>query len=218
MVAIDTAGLRKRAKVADDVEYYSQHRSLRSVRRADVALLLLDATEPVGVVDKQLGQYIASEFKPTVLVINKWDLARALAEQEQYGTYLTELLPELSYAPIVFTSAITSLGITQAIRMAEQLHRQAQVRVGTAELNQVIEQITQMQAPRSAKSGKPGKIYYAAQIETTPPTIACFVNFVDAFDTSYQRFLLNQLRQRLPFAEVPIRLLFRPRRKQDTQK
>jgi len=99
LLAIDTAGIRKRRQLADDVEYYGLHRALRSIRRADVVLFMIDATEPVGRVDKQLGGYISGLFKPTVLVLNKWDLAEDRADREEYAPYLTGAMPELSTPP-----------------------------------------------------------------------------------------------------------------------
>lgn len=217
-VAIDTAGVRKRTKLANSIEWYGEHRSLRSIRRADVVLFLIDATESVGVVEKHLAAYISENYKPVVVVVNKWDLAKDRAEEDSYGEYLTKMLPELAFAPIVFTSAIAGKGVGAAVAMAEELFKQTQHRVSTAELNVAVEKIVGMQMPKAPKTGKPGKIYYVAQIATMPPTIACFVNNVQAFDNSYQRFMLNQLRSRLPYAEVPIRLIFRPRRREDQDK
>ena len=217
-VAIDTAGVRKKTKLANSIEWYGEHRSLRSIRRADVVLFLIDAIESVGVVEKHLAAYISENYKPVVLVVNKWDLAKERAEEDSYGEYLTKILPELAFAPIVFTSAIDGKGVGAAVAMAEELFKQTQHRVGTAELNVAVEKISGMQMPKAPKTGKPGKIYYVAQIATMPPTIACFVNNVQAFDNSYQRFMLNQLRSRLPYAEVPIRLIFRARRREDRDK
>jgi len=213
LVAIDTAGVRKRRKLADDIEFYSRHRALRSIRRADVVLLMLDATEPVGRVDKQLVAYIAGLFKPTALVVNKWDQAAGRAEREQYGPYLSAQLPEVSYAPIVFTQAHVGEGVREAVGVAGELFEQSRRRVGTAEMNEVMKEIVSRHAPRSSRSGRPARVYYAAQISVSPPTIVCFVNELSAFDEAYRRFLLNQIRLRLPFPEVPIRLLFRPRRR-----
>ena len=215
LVAIDTAGVRKRRKLADDIEFYSRHRALRSIRRADVVLFMIEATEPVGRVDKQLVQYVTELFKPLVLLVNKWDLAEDRATQDDYGPYLTKELPELPYAPIVFTRAHEGVGVREAVDMAGELFRQSRLRVGTSELNVCIEEIVSHHSPRAGRSGRPSRIYYATQITAAPPTIVCFVNALDPFDATYQRYMLNQFRQRLPFSEVPIRLLFRQRRRGD---
>jgi len=210
LLAIDTAGVRKRSKLADDIEFYSRHRSLRSIRRADVVLFMMDATEPAGLVDKQLLAYVAELFKPMVIVVNKWDLARARASQDQYGPYLTKSFPQAAYAPIVFTSATEATGLRESIALAGDLIQQARHRVGTAKLNEIMSEIA-ARPHRRGSSGRSGRIYYASQIAIAPPTVALVVNDPKAFDPAYRRYLLNQLRERLPFSEVPIRLLLRPR-------
>ncbi len=208
--AIDTAGVRKTKSLQGDIEYYSQHRSLRSVRRADVTLLLVDATLPVSQVDQQLAMEVQRHFKPCVVVVNKWDLASEKSTQEQYVDYLDKELRGLDYAPIAFISAKAGEGLRELIAMAINLYQQACHRVGTAELNKTIEAILAERPPSSGIGRKP-KIYYATQLDIEPPTIALFVNDPTMFDPSYQRFLMNRFREQLPFAEVPIRLLVRGR-------
>ncbi len=210
-VAIDTAGVRKKAKMADDIEYYSFHRAQRSIRRADVVLMLIDATQPLGKVDKQLTEYVATEFKPVVLVVNKWDLAEGRATREDFQEYIEKMLPHASYAPISFSTAIEGTNVMGTIRLAEEMYTQAGTRVGTGEVNRMIEEITTLRGPSTKRSGKRPRIYYSTQVATHPPTIVSFVNNLDGFNEGYQRFLIGELRERLPFAEVPIRLLFRTR-------
>ncbi|MEM0914816.1 MAG: ribosome biogenesis GTPase Der, partial [Planctomycetota bacterium] len=140
--------------------------------------------------------------------VNKWDLAEADHTQDEYLEYMDKELKGLSYAPVVFLSAKNEDGIEDALAMAENLYEQAGHRVGTGELNQVVEAITKERGPR-AKSGKQAKIFYATQIDVHPPTIVFQVNHEDVFDHNYQRFLDNRLRDALPYSEVPIRMLFR---------
>jgi GTP-binding protein len=217
-IVIDTAGVRKRAKVGtakhidSNIEFYSMHRAMRSIRRADVVALMVDASVSVSQVDKELAGEIAKEFKPVVLVVNKWDLARGKAAGEDYQEYFDKVFPSLSYAPISLTTASTGDNVRQTIDLAEQLFNQAMTRIPTAQLNEAIADIVQARGPSHKTGTKPPKILYATQIDVKPPTIVCFVNDVRSFDQSYQRFLLNQLRQRLPIAEVPVRLFFRGRR------
>ncbi|MDY7010838.1 MAG: ribosome biogenesis GTPase Der [Planctomycetota bacterium] len=211
LVGIDTAGVRKRSKLADDIEFYSRHRALRSIRRADVVMLMFDATEPVGKVEKQLADYISGLYKPTVFVVNKWDLVPDGVTRDEYGPYLTRALPGLSYAPIVFTRATDGEGVREAVALAGELFEQARLRVPTAELNTAMEEILAHHSPRSKHTGRPAKIYYVTQIATAPPTLAAFVNNADSFEPTFRRYLINQLRLRLPFPEVPIRLIFRPK-------
>ena len=213
VMLIDTAGVRKRRKLSGDIEFYSRHRALRSIRRADVVAMMIDASVPVSQVDKELAGCIAADCKPVVLVVNKWDLAHKVASGEDYAEYLTKTFPGLSFAPISLTVAPTGKNVRQTIRLAEQLFDQANTRVGTGQVNAVVEEILALRGPSHKAGTKPPKILYASQVSTAPPTIVCFVNDVRSFHGSYERFLVNQLRARLPFAEVPIRLLFRQRGK-----
>jgi len=208
---IDTAGFRKRKSLSGDIEFYSHHRAMRSIRRADVVAMLIDASVKVSQVDKDLAGQIAAEFKPVVLVVNKWDLAKGRLAGEDYQEYFEKTFPELSYAPISMTSATQGKNVRQTIDLAMQLYRQACTRLTTGQLNAVVEEILQVRGPSHPPGTKPPKIYYVSQIATNPPTIVCFVNDIRSFENNYQRFLLNQLRPRVPFGEVPIRLLFRQR-------
>jgi len=211
-VAIDTAGVRKKSKIRDDVEFYGFHRAQRSIRRADVVALLIDAAEPMGTVDKQLAAYIAEQFRPVVLVVNKWDLAAGRAEREAYEDYISKMLPHVAYAPISFTVATNGTNVMATVRLAMQLFAQADTRVPTGRLNTVVAEIAALRGPSHKKGTKPPKLLYATQVSTHPPTIVCFVNSLPCFTAGYQRFFLNQLRDRLPFPEVPIRLIFRSSR------
>ncbi len=208
--AIDTAGVRKRKSLDGDIEFYSYHRSLRSIRRADVVLLLIDATVPVSQVDEQLAHEIEKHFKPCVIVVNKWDLVEKEHDQEEYIKYLEKHLKGFAYAPIAFISAKNEEGVREVVAMALNLHEQAAHRVPTGELNRVVENIIKAKPP-SAKQGKRPKVYYVTQLDVNPPTIGLFVNDEDFFDSGYQRYLMNRFREVLPFSEVPIKLLIRGR-------
>ncbi len=203
LVVIDTAGLRKRRKVDGGIDFYSHHRSLRSVRRADVVAMMIDASVKVSQVDKQLAGEIAGEEKPAVIVVNKWDLARDVTTTDDYADYFAKTFPHLSFAPIAFTTATEGLNVWRMVDVAEQLYVQSRTRVGTAEINEAIEDILKLRGPSHKAGTRPPKIRYA------PPTIVLFVNDPRSFDTSFRRFLVNRLRARLPYSEVPIRLLVR---------
>lgn len=215
--AIDTAGVRKRKSLDGDIEYYSYHRALRSIRRADVVLFLIDSSLPVSQVDKQLSLEMQKHFKPCVLVINKWDLAESKHTEEEYIEYLDGVLQGLSYAPIVFISAKEGDGLREVVAMALNLHQQSGHRVGTGELNRLFEQLIERHTPRS-KLGKRPKIFYVTQTDVHPPSISLFVNDPDMFDPAYQRYLLNQMREELPYSEVPIKLSFRGKKSLDQMK
>jgi GTP-binding protein len=211
-MAIDTAGVRKKSKLGDDIEFYSFHRAELSIRRADVVLFLMDATQDVGGVDKRLGAYIAGQSKPCILVVNKWDLARDRAGTEAYGEYLLKTLPGLEYAPIAFTTAREGKNVQSVIDLASSLFKQARTRVTTADLNAVIEEIATEVVPRPRRGSAPVKIFYGTQVSVEPPTLVFFINDPSRVTPSYVRFLLNRLRERLPFSEIPIRISFRGRR------
>ncbi|MEI8198083.1 MAG: ribosome biogenesis GTPase Der, partial [Phycisphaerae bacterium] len=203
---IDTAGVRKKAMITrDDLEFYAFHRAQRSIRRADVIFMLIDATMEVSDVDKKLANYIAAEFRPCIIVINKWDLASGKATTEQYGEYVGGLLHQLDYAPMTFISAKENTNLLETLRLAQTMHQQNNTRLPTAQLNQAVEEILELRGPSSPTLQKV-KVYYATQIDIHPPTLVLFVNNPDLITEEYRRFFIRQLRQRLPFAEVPIKL------------
>lgn len=213
-VAIDTAGVRKKSKIEDSIEFFAMDRAERSIRRADVVLMLIDATEPVGQVEKKLISTIAEEFKPCVLVVNKWDLAKGRASTEEFGEYLTKLIPHLDYAPIAFTSANVGKNIGSTIEVAEMLFKQARTRVTTGQLNAIIHEAVQQNPPKMKRGTRTPRVYYATQVSEQPPTIVLFVNDPKSITPGFERFLLNRFRERLPFEEVPIRLMYRARRRE----
>ena len=215
--AIDTAGLRRRKSVKDDVEYYSTHRALRSVRRADVILFLIDATVAISQVDMKLTTEIIKHDKPVVFVINKWDLVEKDMTQDEYVEYLDQALKGITYAPVAFVSAGKGEGLRQLLQTAKEIYHQASKQVGTGELNRVVEMILAEKTP-SSKGGKQPKIYYATQLGTNPPTIALFTNKPALFTASYLRFFESRLRDFLPFPEVPIKLVVRGRTGMDKMK
>jgi len=213
IVVIDTAGVRKKSKIADSIEFYSYVRATRSVQRADIVLLMIDATVPISQVDKKLARYIAGESKSCILVVNKWDLAKDTAATDDYEEYLTKLLPGLKYAPLAFTTATEAKNIQSVLDLAAEIFKQTTTWIPTAKLNKALETIRQekITAARRGKTGWP-KIYYATQIAVNPVTILMFVNRPELFEENYRRFIVNRLRTMLPIEEVPIRLLARKHR------
>ncbi|MGD8450737.1 MAG: ribosome biogenesis GTPase Der [Phycisphaerae bacterium] len=210
-IAIDTAGVRKRARM-DDVDFYSYRRALRSIRRADVVMMLMDSTVPVAEVDLKLAAAVLEEYKPVIITINKWDLAKDRATTSQYADYLTQVMPMLPYAPLAFITATTAKNVDAALDLAMSLHKQAQTRVPTGRLNQALETILAARGPSAKRGTKQVKIYYATQVAVAPPTFVFFCNDPAAVNENYRRFMENRLREHLPLAEVPMQLLFRPRR------
>lgn len=207
-IAIDTAGVRKKSSM-NDIDFYSYTRALRSIRRADVVMLLIDAMVPVAEVDLKLASAVLDEYKPVLIVVNKWDLARDLTTTEEYGQYLTRVLPALSYAPVAFVTATTGQKVEAAVDAALGLYGQAQTRVTTARLNSALEEILVRRGPSPKRGTKPVKIYYATQVGVAPPTVVFFCNDPGLVRDDYRRYMQNRLRELTPFREVPMRLWFR---------
>jgi len=206
ILLIDTAGLRKKRQISSPIELFSMARSERAIRRADVVLLMLDATERISIVDKQLAATIQEQYKPCVIVVNKWDLARDVPT-EKFSSYVANRLTGLSAAPIVYISALRGFNTDKVLDIALDLRRQSTERVPTSYLNRVVEQAWGENHPRPVKN-KYARLYYAAQVAGPPPTIVLFVNDARLFPDDYVRYLTNRFHQLLPFREVPIRLKF----------
>ncbi len=211
IIVIDTAGIRKKSKIADSIEFYSTVRATKSIRRADVVLLLIDATLPVSQVDKKLARFITEEYKSCIIVINKWDLAKESAATGDYEEYLTKRLPALQYAPIAFTTATKAKNVQSVLDLAADIFKQTTTWIPTARLNKAFEIIKEERASGKRKAGRP-KIYYATQIAVNPVTILMFVNKPELFEENYMRFIKGRLQSMLPIDEVPIRLLARRHR------
>jgi GTP-binding protein len=209
-VVIDTAGVRKERTVQNSLEFYAKRRSERAIRRADVVALVLDATSDVARLDREIAGMCAQEHRPTILVVNKWDLVPEGVETERYVKYLAKTLDGMAYAPIVFVSAKATRNVWKVVEVARSLHRQTQTRVKTADLNKAIEAAWALRRPR-ASGGRVGRIYYGTQVGVAPPTFVLFVDDPKLFNDAYRRFLENRFREMLPFPEVPLQILFRAR-------
>lgn len=208
---IDTAGLRKKPQLTQDLEFYAACRTERAIRRAHVALLVLDATDEVGQVDKKIAHFCEAEGRPTVLVVNKWDLAeKAGSSRNAYMQWLRDRLPGLSFAPVVFTCALTGSHVGDVLKLATELRNEARQRVSTSELNKLLELAVQRRRPKKVGPAHT-KIYYGTQAESDPPTFILSVNRTDWIEAGYARYLENFLRERLPFSRVPLRILYKSR-------
>ncbi len=223
-LAIDTAGLRRRRSIPGKVEWVAQQRAIQSIDRSDVVLFILDATEEISTVDKKLSKQILDRFKPCVIVVNKWDLAKdgvgrngKAVTIDDYREYLTKELGGLTTCPIVFISALEETGLDDTIDLAFELNEQSRVRLGTGEINRLFEEILKERGPTS-RLGREAKILYVSQVGVAPPTIVLKVNRAELFSPHYMRYLLNRLAERTPFEEVPIRLIVRGRERTNTKR
>jgi len=212
-IAMDTAGVRRKKSIASDVEFYSAARAERSIRRADVVLLFLDPRVRISKVDKQLAEYVLEHHKPAIFVINKWDLMMPMPTGK-FGNYVRAIFPSLEFVPIAFITAKSGKNVHAVLNLAQNLYKQASTRVGTGDLNRVLQHALTRQAPPMRHNRRP-KIYFATQVATNPPTIVLFTNGPELFDDTYHRYLLKTFRDHLPFGDVPLKLYLRRRRRED---
>ncbi|MBS0195207.1 MAG: ribosome biogenesis GTPase Der [Planctomycetes bacterium] len=221
IVAIDTAGLRRKRSFQNMIEHFAFDRVQRAVDRADVVLLLLDATEKISQVDEQLAMLVQKAYKPVVIVVNKWDLAEGQYDDKgrqvsvkRYEEYIRAELRGLPFAPISFISGQEGRNVKATMRLAMELREQSATRVTTGRLNRLVRAIMETRAPTDTK-GTFAKIYYVAQTGVEPPTITMVVNKPDLFRPNYLRFLMNRFREELPYSEVPVRIVVRARRQRE---
>src|SRR5204863_28183 len=164
-VAIDTAGVRKKKSISSDLEFYSVARAERSIRRADVVLLFLDPRLRISKVDKTLTEYILDQHKPAVFVVNKWDLVKESMPTERFATYVQATFPMLDFVPVAFITAKMGKNVFKLLNLAQNLHKQAGVRVGTGDLNRVVREALDAQPP-PLRQNRRAKVYYATQVAT----------------------------------------------------
>ncbi|MFW6169964.1 MAG: ribosome biogenesis GTPase Der [Planctomycetota bacterium] len=213
-LAIDTPGLRKTKSIRTDIEFYGLQRARRSVRRADVVLMLFDASRRISKVDRQLCQYIAEQCKPTLFVVNKWDLMAEHMPTQRWADYLRDNFGTLQHVPIAFITGETGKNVKTLLNHAQMLFKQSRERVNTGELNRLIRRILEYHPPPLHKNRRP-KIYYATQVSIQPPTIILMCNMPHGFPPAYRRYLVGMLRDHLAFGEVPIKLYLHRRGDED---
>jgi len=209
VLLIDTAGIRRRGRQGVGIERYSVIRALRAVDRADIVLLVLDATELATAQDMHIAGYIQQAAKGIVVIVNKWDL---VAEKNitEYNRYINSQLKFMPYAPVLYTSAKYGEGVGEVMPQVCQIYKERLKRIPTVEVNNVVQQaIAAHNLPRIGN--KQLKILYATQAEVNPPTFVFFVNDTKLIHFSYQRYLENKLRQSFGFAGNPFRLVFKTR-------
>lgn len=217
-VLIDTAGIRRKARIDDRVERFSVSQSLKAVERGDLIIHVISGPEGVTDQDAQILSYAVQRGKALLLAINKWDLvSRADADVDKYRDEVNYRLSFVEFAPVAFISALTGHGVRKMLETAARVVKAYRSRVTTSQLNQALQQIVKAhQAPLCR--GRAVKFYYGTQTGTQPPAFTLFVNIPDAVPESYQRYLVNQLRQVLALDYAPIRLYFRPRRERQKQR
>lgn len=214
-VFIDTAGMRKRGKINENVERYSVARSLGAVDRADVCLIMIDAQEGITEQDTKIAGYVHESGKASVIVVNKWDLIeKETNTMRNFKNKVKEGFNFMMYAPSVYISAVTGLRVDSLFDMIKSTLAENSKRISTGVLNDVINEAIAMVQPPSDK-GKRLKIYYATQAGTKPPTFVLFVNNAELAHYSYIRYLENQLRAKFGFEGTPIKFIIREKNKKD---
>jgi GTP-binding protein len=212
---IDTAGIRRKGRVDAGIEYYSVLRSMRSIERADVVLLVIDATESFTAQDIHIAGYVEEQKKGMVVVVNKWDLVEKDSNtMEEYRAKARETLEFMPYVPLTFISAKLGQRVNQVLEMALTTVDERARRIPTAALNKMLKEAVAKHPPAS-KPGKWLKFYYATQADVSPPTFIFFCNDPAQVHFSYRRFLENQLREQFGFTGNPIRMSFRGREEGD---
>ncbi|MBA1435105.1 ribosome biogenesis GTPase Der, partial [Bombilactobacillus bombi] len=210
---IDTAGIRKRGKVYENTEKYSVMRAMRSIDRSDVVVVVLDGEQGIREQDKRVAGLAHEAGRGVIIAVNKWD---AVAHKDQrtmqeFVDYIHNEFRYLSYAPIVFVSALKHQRLEQIVALVNNININQNRRIQSALLNDLLLKATAI-APAPTVKNKRLRLYYLTQVATTPPTFVVFVNDTDLFHFSYERFIINQLRTTFDFTGTPIRIIARKRK------
>lgn len=216
-ILIDTAGIRRKRSVEEDLEQYSVMRSLGAVRRADVCLIVIDSSEELSEQDVKIAGYVHEQGKPSVVVMNKWDVVeKDTYTIEKYNRKLKEELKFMDYFIPTYVSAKTGKRVDNIIKLAERAYENASRRISTGLLNDVLREAILTNEPPS-KNGKRLKIYYVTEVSANPPTFVIFVNDDTLMHFSYRRYLENALRRTFDFEGTPIRLIIRNKNEKDLE-
>jgi GTP-binding protein len=215
VLLIDTAGIRRRGRVEQGIEKYSVLRAIKSISRADIVVLLLDAQDLVTAQDAHVAGYILEEMRSVIVLVNKWDLIpKDTYTMDAFTKQIRAELKFLDYVPVLFISALTGQRVHKVLPLAFQVHQERNVRIPTGELNRLVEDAAVRHAPPH-KAGKRLRFYYATQASVDPPTFVFFVNDTRLVHFSYQRYLENQIRRRYNYLGTPLKLVFRSRGKRE---
>ena len=209
--SIDTAGIRRQSKVTDNIERYSVLRAHMAVERADVCLIMIDASVGITEQDEKIAGIAHDAGKASIIVVNKWDsIEKNNSTVNEFTASIREHLAYMPYAPILFVSALTGQRVDKLFEQINYVNNQSKMRVSTGMLNDVLGEATMRTQPPTDK-GKRLKIYYMTQISVAPPTFVIFCNNAELFHFSYQRYIENCLRETFGFTGTPIKLIIRER-------
>ena len=211
-IFIDTAGIRRKSKVSEDLEKYSVIKAQNAILRADVCLIMIDATEGVTEQDEKIAGIAHEAGKGVIIIVNKWDLIEKETNTlEKYKRQVYDKLSYLKYAPIIFISALTGQRVEKIFEMINEVNENNNLRIPTAMLNTLLSEAVAITQPPSDK-GKRLKIFYMTQVKAKPPTFVVFVNNKELMHFSYLRYLENHLRKQFNFKGTPIKMITRERK------
>ncbi len=216
-ILVDTAGIRKKAKVDWGVEKFAVDRAIRAIRDCDIAVLVIDAVDGLTDQDKKISQIVVEAGKGLIIAVNKWDLVEDKDKSDPTAKYTQKLMqdaPFLDFAPKIFISAKTKQRLVNIYKQAQEVYAQCTKRVSTSILNKVLLEAMAMNPP-TTKRGKKLRVYYATQVRTAPPTFILFVNDEDLVQDSYKRYLENKMREAFGFFGTPVRMSFRERKEKN---
>ena len=212
-VFIDTAGIRRKSRISLQLEKYSIVEALRTIDRSDVAVLLIDAREGVTFQDARISGFIHEKGKGCILVINKWDLVKKDSQTiVEFEKKVRDDLKYLSYAPVLFISALTGQRVMRVLDMIDQVAEETRKRISTSQLNKYFEKWVENNLPSLHKNRRVN-LSYITQVSTAPPTFVIYTNYPEGIHFSYERYLMNQLRETFGFQGVPVRFQFRKKGK-----
>jgi len=210
-ILIDTAGLRRKAKVKEDVEFYTTLRTLRAIENCHIVLVLVDASQGLTVQDLKVVEDAVAARRGIVMAVNKWDLVEKDDKTADiFTSQIKEYARSLHYIPLIYISALTGKRVIKTLSLIDEAYTNWCRRIPTAELNSFLEEITAKQPPAAAK-GKYIKLYYVTQADTKPPTFLFFCNYPELLQKSYLRYIENRLRERYGFEGVSLRIKIRKR-------
>ncbi|MBI5048012.1 MAG: ribosome biogenesis GTPase Der [Deltaproteobacteria bacterium] len=210
---IDTAGIRKKARISRTVEQYSVMAAIKNIERCDIALLVIDAMDGMTEQDEKIAGLIYDRGKGCIVVVNKWDMPeKETNTAKQYAERIRWKVKFLQFAPIIFVSALTGQRIFKILERVNEVLEQLKKRIATSQLNKFFGEFNKYHQP-PIYNGKTVKVYYITQTDIKPPTFVAFVNFPEGIHFSYERFLVNQIRKAFELDKIPIRLYLRKRQR-----
>jgi GTPase len=218
---VDTAGIRRRARIHDKIESLSVMRSMQVIEKADIVLLILDATQSLTDQDARIADLAASQYKALAIIVNKWDLVpdKDSNSTKYYTDFLHRRLRLLSWVPVIFVSCLENQRVHQIMQLVERVSDQFETRSPTRRINEALRSMVDEHTPAlNRATSKRVKFYYATQVRTSPPTILIFCNVAKEIQESYKRYMINKFRAALGLDEVPLRLIFRSKEEASRRK